>query len=73
MPDMVRVRNITTDDLAVGLLGRAVAADSIADFPGRVVAENDDHYLIETGNPPVEHAWPKATWSVETPTRKKGS
>lgn len=71
MPDIVRVRNITGDELSVGLLGRAVDADCVTDFVGKVVDEADDHYLIESGNPPVVHAWPKAMWSLEsgyTPT-----
>lgn len=66
MPDIVRVRNITGDELSVGLLGRSVEADCVADFAGKVTEEGDDCYLIESGQPPAVHAWPKAMWSLES-------
>lgn len=85
MPSVVRLRFLgTAPVLAVGL-GREVTPDELCEVPGTVlsewtppgadkpvpVAEDADHYLIETGNPPVVRAWPKAVWRNETPASKK--
>lgn len=83
MPPIVRLRFVgTVPVLAVGL-GRQVKPDELVEVPGVVltewtppgetkpvpVLENADHYLIESGNPPVVRAWPKTLWRNETPAR----
>jgi hypothetical protein len=71
MTDIARFRNISPDARVLALAGRAVEADSVVDIPGKVTEENDDHYLIEAGNPAQTYAVPRATWAAETP-RKSG-
>ena len=66
MPDIVRLRYLGADTVAVSVLGKEVEPDCLVDFPGQVLEDNDDHYLIETGNPPELRAWPKSRWRDET-------
>lgn len=69
MPDIVRLRYTGPDSVTIAVLGRQVDPDCIVDFPGKVLDEQDDSYLIETGNPPETRAWPKSRWRDETATR----
>lgn len=55
MPDLVRLRNVSKQDLVVAPLGRVVGADCVVDIP-RDVFER--------------YAWPATVWSNETPVRK---
>lgn len=71
MPDLVRLRFIGPHPVSVPALGRDVEPDCIADFPGSVLEDAADHYLIESGNPPEPRAWPKSMWANETPASKK--
>lgn len=52
---------------AVVAVGRDVVPDELVEFAGRIVEDADDHYLIESGNPPTPRAWPKSLWFNETP------
>lgn len=55
MPDFVRLRNITKDELTVAPLGgRRVGADCVVDVP-RDVFKN--------------YAWSETVWRNETPAR----
>ncbi len=56
MPDIVRLRNITTDDLLVAPLQRIVRADCVVDI-ARPLYE--------------QYAWPEAVWRDETPTKPR--
>jgi len=70
MPDVVRLRYLGADTVTVAVLGREVEPDCLLDFPGVVVEEQDDCYLIELGNPPETRAWPKSRWRDETTVKK---
>lgn len=73
MPDIVRLRYLGADTVAVSVLGKEVEPDCLVDFPGHVLEDNADHYLIETGNPPEKRAWPKSRWRDETAVTTKSS
>ena len=54
MPDFVRLRNITRDELTVAPLGRRVGADCVVDVPRDVHAR---------------YAWSETVWRNETPAK----
>jgi hypothetical protein len=70
MPDVVRLRYLGAEPVAVAVLGREVEPDCLLDFGGKVLDEQDDCYVIETGNPPEVRAWPKSRWANETTVKK---
>lgn len=56
MPDLVRLRNVSRDDLTVAPLGnRRVEADCVVDIP-RDIFER--------------YAWPTTVWRDETPAKR---
>lgn len=68
VPDLVRLRNIGGQDLAVAPLGgRVVGADCIIDITGRQHAHQD---TCRTDGCPGCRVWPAAVWRNETPARK---
>ena len=71
MPDILRMRYLGIETASVPVIGKEVEPDCLVDFPGAVIEDNEDHYLIESGNPPELRAWPKSRWRNETPTSKK--
>jgi hypothetical protein len=70
MPDVVRLRYLGTHTVTVAVLGREVEPDCLLDFAGKLVDEQDDCYVIESGNPPETRAWPKTSWRDETTVAK---
>lgn len=83
--NVVRLRYLGTAPVNAAAIGREVKPEELAEFPGSVLTEwtppgakepvpageDADHYLIESGNPPVVRAWPKTVWRNETPAAKK--
>jgi len=70
MPDVVRLRYLGAEAVSVPVIGKQVEPDCIVDFPGVVLEDNEDHYLIETGNPPEQRSWAKFRWCNETVAKK---
>lgn len=73
MPDILRLRYLGAETVSVAVLGKEVEPDCVIDFPGRLIDEGDDHYLIESGNPGETRAWPKSRWANETGVAAKTS
>lgn len=67
MPDIVRLRYVGAAPVSVPAIGQDVEPDHIVEFPGKVLADEADYTLIESGNPAQERAWPTSLWRNETP------
>ena len=70
MPDILRLRYLGGETVTVPVIGKEVEPDCLVDVPGVLLEEFDDHYLIESGNPPENRAWPKSRWRNETAAKK---
>lgn len=72
MPDVVRLRYVGAGPVLVPAIGQQVEPDHLVEVPGQLlaVAEDADHYLIESGNPAQVRAWPKSLWRNETAAQK---
>lgn len=84
MPNVLRLRFMGDGPVLCVPLGRQVMPEELCEVPGRVLTDwtppgekepvsvpaDADFLLVETGNPPTIHAWPKSTWRDETPAKK---
>lgn len=67
MPDLVRLRNISGQDLSVAALaGRVVGADCLLDITRRQYEHQETCRADEC---PGCRVWPEAIWRDETPRR----
>lgn len=69
MPDLVRLRNVSGQDLSVAPLRRTVEADCIVEIPRRVYEHQETCSRDDCAGCRV---WPDATWRNETPAARKG-
>lgn len=68
MPDLLRIRYLGPA-ANIPLAGRMVDSDCVFDLAGKVVEEQDDCVIVDTGA--GQRALPKSRYKVETPARKR--